>query len=256
MVVVLLAISLHGTAIRAAAQDPAISHGRLAGRMVDTVGAPLQGGDISVRLIPDASTPSHQSISRHVAAQADGTFEFARLPAGRYVVRALLVGMAPVDDTVAVRGGETTKLQLRMAASIVERHARERRALADDVPQPTLTFTTRDIDPRTCPASREAAVTVQGDTITVTGCATFPAMGHGLKAHVARYGSTLVLDLMPQAPDELLSIASGLTYEARIHVPTRGAYTLHVRMNIQARDLDSYPVARRIVDTTTGTVSR
>src|SRR5690349_13172301 len=69
------------------------SNGTIIGRVLDTQGAPLQGATVSL-----AGTP------RGAIVRSDGSFRLTA-PAGRYEIRARLLGYTPRSDSVTVSAG-------------------------------------------------------------------------------------------------------------------------------------------------------
>src|SRR5689334_13438849 len=86
------------------------SNGTIIGRVLDTQGAPLQGATVSL-----AGTP------RGAIVRSDGSFRLTA-PAGRYEIRARLLGYTPRSDSVTVNAGSdvTKSFTLDRAATSIE----------------------------------------------------------------------------------------------------------------------------------------
>jgi hypothetical protein len=231
------------------AQVPAGTRsGRLAGEIGDTAGRRLPGAHITIELVQDPKTPSNLRFApRSTTADSTGRFAFDSLPAGRYAIRSLMIGLRRWQDTVSVASGRPTKLSIRMSEDLVTRLYRENQALNAASWQPVLIFTeSSDVPP--CPTNLQASVTLAGDTIVVTGCEFFGHVGPTLVGGVHRYGFTIVLDVVPIESGETGAIVSERRYRAKILVPEPARYVLYVRLNIMSRTLDSELVTTRIVD--------
>src|SRR3954463_9725515 len=72
------------------------STGTVSGRVVDSQGTPLQGATISLA-----------GTNRGAIARSDGSYRLTA-PAGRYEIRARLLGYTPRADTIVVSAGGTT----------------------------------------------------------------------------------------------------------------------------------------------------
>ncbi|MBK9034288.1 MAG: carboxypeptidase regulatory-like domain-containing protein [Myxococcales bacterium] len=97
------------TGVAGGGAAPAPALGRLEGRVHDAAGAPVADAVIHV----DADGQE----ARTVSARADGTFELADVAPGDYDVAAAGPGFVPGrDDGVAVRAGETTRVDLTLTA--------------------------------------------------------------------------------------------------------------------------------------------
>ena len=99
------ALALAGTARPLRAQD---STGTLAGRVTADAGGPLGGATIFV-----------VGTQRGGLTRNDGSYR-VQLPAGRYVVRARLIGYAARVDTVDVAAGETATRDFVLARSTTQ----------------------------------------------------------------------------------------------------------------------------------------
>src|SRR5690242_2328897 len=86
------------------------SNGTIIGRVLDTQGAPLQGATVSL-----AGTP------RGAIVRSDGSYRLTA-PAGRYQIRARLLGYTPRADSVTVTAGNdvTMSFTLERAATSIE----------------------------------------------------------------------------------------------------------------------------------------
>jgi iron complex outermembrane receptor protein len=78
------------------------SNGTVRGRVVGPTGDALSGASISVT-----------GTQRGTVARTDGSYQF-NLPAGRYELRARLIGYAERSDSVTVTGGTTTTKNFRV----------------------------------------------------------------------------------------------------------------------------------------------
>lgn len=83
--------------------DAQTGHGAFTGRVVDSSGAVLQGA--KVQLDPTGLA---------VATDADGTFGFADIPAGKYKVAVSYVGFNSFATEVTVNAGETKSLEAKL----------------------------------------------------------------------------------------------------------------------------------------------
>src|SRR5882762_10910060 len=168
---------------------------RLAGEVSDTGGRRLGGAHVSIQLVQDARTASNRRFApRSTTADSAGHFSFDRLPAGRYAIRSLMIGMGRWQDTVQVDAGRSNNVSIRMGEDPATRWYRENEALNAASWQPVLIFTDEASDVPPCPRNLQASVTLAGDTIVVTGCEFFGQMGPTLRGGVNRYGSAIVLD--------------------------------------------------------------
>ena len=231
------------------AQIPAgTGSGRLAGEIGDTAGRHLHGAHVTIQLVQDPKTPSNLRFApRSTTADSAGRFAFDSLPAGRYAIRSLMIGLGRWQDTVSVAPGRSTNLSIRMTEDLGTRFYRENSALNAASWQPVLIFTeASDVPP--CPRNLQASVTLAADTIVVTGCQFFGHVGPTLRGGVHRYGSTIVLDVVPVESGETGAMVSERRYRAKILVPEPASYVLYVRLNIMSRSLDSELVTTRIVD--------
>ena len=86
------------------------STGTITGRVLDAQGAPLQGATVSL-----AGTP------RGAIVRSDGSYRLSA-PAGRYEIRARLLGYTPRSDSVTVSAGSgvTKSFSLDRAATSIE----------------------------------------------------------------------------------------------------------------------------------------
>ena len=91
-----------------AAPASAQTWGEIAGRIIDPDGEPLPGASVLV-----------EGTSFGTNARADGRYDF-RIPEGTYPVRVSFVGFATVRDTVAVRRGATTTLNVTLEPAVGE----------------------------------------------------------------------------------------------------------------------------------------
>jgi hypothetical protein len=221
---------------------------RLAGQVSDTAGRGLRGAHVSIQLIQDVRTPSnHRFAPRSTTADSAGRFGFDRLPGGRYAIRSLMIGLARWQDTVQVEAGRSTDVAIRMSEDPTTRWYRENEALNAASWQPILIFTEHDSDVRSC-STNVQAVTLVGDTIVVTGCEVFGHVGPTLRGGVHRYGSAIVLDVVPVESIDIAAMMTARRYRAKILVREPASYVLYVRLNIASRTLDSELVTTRLVD--------
>src|SRR4051812_12533012 len=100
-ILVVLGLSAHSVIL------PAQSTGTISGRVVDAQGGPLQGAAVSLA-----------GTTRGAIARSDGSYRLTA-PAGRYEIRARLLGYTPrVDSITVTAGGRTTKaVTLQRAAT-------------------------------------------------------------------------------------------------------------------------------------------
>ncbi|MFL5616020.1 MAG: TonB-dependent receptor [Gemmatimonadaceae bacterium] len=86
------------------------STGTVSGRVLDAQGAPLQGASISLA-----------GTNRGAIARSDGSYRLTA-PAGRYEIRARLLGYTPRADSVTIRAGSdvTESFRLERAATSIE----------------------------------------------------------------------------------------------------------------------------------------
>jgi hypothetical protein len=165
-----------------------------------------------------------------------------------------MIGLGRWQDTVFVDAGHFKSVSIRMSEDVSTRLYRENDMLNAAFWQPVLIFTDEASDVPPCPQNLQASVALARDTIVVTGCEFF---GHGwpnLRGGVNRYGSTIVLDVVPIESAETGAIVVERRYRAKILVREPARYVLHVRLNIMSRTLDSELVTTRIVDLVRGTV--
>jgi iron complex outermembrane receptor protein len=103
-ILVALGLSAHSALLRAQ------STGTISGRVVDAQGGPLQGATVSLA-----------GTTRGAIARGDGSYRLTA-PAGRYEVRARLLGYTPRADSITVTaGGDVTKsFTLERAATSIE----------------------------------------------------------------------------------------------------------------------------------------
>jgi hypothetical protein len=227
---------------------------RLAGEVSDTAGRRLGGAHVSIQLVQDALTASNRRFApRSATADSVGHFSFDRLPAGRYAIRSLMIGMRRWQDTVQVDSGRSTDVSIRMGDDLATRWYRENEALNAASWQPVLIFTDQDSDIRSC-ATSLVAVTLVADTIVVTGCEVFGQMGPTLRGGVNRYGSAIVLDVVPVQSIGIGEMMTARRYRAKIMVREPASFVLYVRLNITSRTLDSELVTTRYVDLVRHTV--
>jgi len=227
---------------------------RLAGEVSDTGGRRLRGAHVSIQLVQDARTASNLRFApRSTTADSTGHFSFDRLPAGRYAIRSLMIGMGRWQDTVQVDAGRSNNVSIRMGEDPATRWYRENEALNAASWQPVLIFTDQDSDIRSC-ATSLATVTLVADTIVVTGCEVFGQMGPTLRGGVNRYGSAIVLDVVPVQSIDIGEMMTARRYRAKILVREPASYVLYVRLNITSRTLDSELVTTRYVDLVRHTV--
>src|SRR5882762_3742571 len=227
---------------------------RLAGEVSDTGGRRLGGAHVSIQLVQDARTASNRRFApQSTTADSAGHFSFDRLPAGRYAVRSLMIGMRRWQDTVLVDASRSTDVSIRMGEDPATRWYRENEALNAASWQPVLIFTDQDSDPRSC-AGSPVAVTLVADTIVVTGCEVFGQMGPTLRGGVNRYGSAILLDVVPVQSIDIGEMMTARRYRAKILVREPASYVLYVRLNITSRTLDSELVTTRYVDLVRHTV--
>jgi hypothetical protein len=172
--------------------------GRIVGEIRDTAGRRLHGAHVAIQLVQGPRTPSNLRFApRSTNADSSGSFAFDSLPAGRYAIRSLMIGLGRWQDTIVVDAGRSTNVSIRMREDLSARLGRENDALNAASWQPLLIFTDEASDVPPCPSNLKASVTLVADTIVVTGCEFF---GHGwpnLRGGVNRYGSTIVLDVVP-----------------------------------------------------------
>jgi len=230
--------------------------GSLGGDVADTTGRRLQGAHVTIQLVQDpVITPSNLWFSpRSTSTDSAGRFTFDSLPPGRYAVRSLMIGLGRWQDTVSVDDAHPTTLSIRMAEDLLTRLYEENERLNEASWQPVLSFTDEASDAPPCPEDLRPSVTLAGDTIVVTGCEFF---GHGwpnLRGGVHRYGSAIVLDVVPVESAEYAAMVSERRYRAKILVGEHASYTLYVRLNIASRTLDSELVTIRTVDLVRRTV--
>jgi iron complex outermembrane receptor protein len=76
--------------------------GTVSGRVADLAGTPLQGTSVSL-----------VGTQRGALTRGDGTYRFSA-PAGRYAIRARLLGYAPRTDSVTVRAGGTATVNFTL----------------------------------------------------------------------------------------------------------------------------------------------
>ena len=113
------------------------STGTVTGRVVDPTGAPLQGAAVSLA-----------GTMRGAIVRSDGSYRLTA-PAGRYEIRARLLGYAPAADSVTVTAGsEVTKsFTLARAAtsleavSVIGTRGEERTVISAPVPIDVLSAT-------------------------------------------------------------------------------------------------------------------
>lgn len=241
----------------ASGQVPAGSFGRIGGEIRDTAGRRLQGAHVSIQLVQDPRTPSNLRFApRSTNTDGGGRFAFDSLPAGRYAIRSLMIGLGRWQDTVMVDTNRPTDLSIRMSEDVFSRLDRENQTLNAASWEPVLVFTDEASDVPPCPKDLQASVALVGDTIVVTGCEFF---GHGwpsLRGGVNRYGSTIVLDIVPVESRDVGAIVFERRYRAKILVREPARYVLYVRLNITSRTLDSELVTTRIVDLAQRTIER
>jgi len=228
---------------------------RLGGEISDTAGRRLQGAHVTIQLVQDPRTPSNLRFTpRSTTTDSGGRFAFDSLPPGRYAIRSLMIGLGRWQDTVLVEAGHSNSVSIRMSEDLSARLYRENDMLNTVFWQPVLIFTDEASDVPPCPKDLQASVTLARDTIVVTGCEFF---GHGwpnLRGGVNRYGSTIVLDLVPIESAGIGAIVFERRYRAKILVREPARYVLYVRLNIMSRTLDSELVTTRIVDLVRRTV--
>jgi hypothetical protein len=165
-----------------------------------------------------------------------------------------MIGMGRWQDTVLVEGSRATTVSIRMGESESMRFDRENATLNEASWQPVLIFTDEATDIPPCLPDSQASVSLVGDTIVVTGCEVFPHGFPNLRAAVSRFGSSVVLDVVPVHWSEIAAIVSERRYRAKILLREPARYVLHVRLNIMSRTLDSELVTTRIVDLVEHTV--
>lgn len=93
---------------------PHVGYGQTPGAVAGTVtsaetGAPLPSVNVAL-----------EGTERGTATDADGQFEIAQVPPGTYTLRASFVGYETAARSVAVRAGETTRLNLTLAPRFTE----------------------------------------------------------------------------------------------------------------------------------------
>ena len=227
---------------------------RLTGEVSDTAGRGLGGAHVSIQLVQDVRTASNRRFApRSTTADSAGHFSFDRLPAGRYAIRSLMIGMVRWQDTVQVDAGRSRDVSIRMGEGPATRWYRENETLNAASWQPALTFTDEDSDIRSCTTSL-AAVTLVADTIVITGCEVFGQVGPTLRGGVNRYGSAIVLDVVPVQSIDIGEMMTARRYRAKILVREPASYVLYVRLNITSSTLDSELVTTRYVDLVRRTV--
>ena len=223
--------------------------GRIGGQVSDTAGRRLQGAHVTIQLVQDSTTPSNLRVApRSTTADTAGRFAFDSLTPGRYAIRSAMIGLGRWQDTVRVDAARSTTVSIRMTEDVAARFYRETETLNAASWQPVLVFTDEATDVPPCPRNLQASVTLAGDTIIVTGCEFF---GHGwpnLRGGVHRYGSTIVLDVVPVEGTGIGAIVFERRYRAKILVREPASYILYVRLNIMSKTLDSELVTTRFVD--------
>lgn len=244
---VLVALSTRSSEVPAQATS---ALGRIVGTVADSAGHRLRGAHISIQLVQDpATTPSNLWFEpRSATADSSARFAFDSLPPGRYGIRSLMVGMGRWQDTVLVEESHTTTVAIRMGESEFMRLDRENATLNEASWQPVLIFTDEATDVPPCSPGLQASVSLAGDTIVVTGCEVFPHGFPNLRAAVSRFGSSIVLDIVPVDWSAIAAIVFERRYRAKILLREPARYVLHVRLNILSRTLDSELVTTRIVD--------
>ena len=87
---------------------PAAQTGRIAGRVVDSAGAPLAGAVVSVEGTPFRAT-----------AASGGSYDLRGIPVGTHTVRARLIGYASASASVTVQAGAETRKDFTLTRSAV-----------------------------------------------------------------------------------------------------------------------------------------
>jgi hypothetical protein len=226
--------------------------GRIAGEVSDTAGRPLQGARVAIQLVQRPDAPSNQYVSpRFSVTGPEGRFAFDSLSAGRYAIRVTMVGLGRRLDTVTVQRGRPTTWSIRIKEDVATRLYREQQQLVHASWHPTLSFTDEASDVPPCGGGvglRPPTVTLSADTIVVTGCEIFPHGWPRLVGRASRYGPDIVLDVVPVDDGQIGNVIFERRYRAKIVVPERARYVLHVRLNITSRTLDSELVTSQVVD--------
>src|SRR4051794_26396716 len=103
-ILVVLGLSAHSVIL------PAQSTGTISGRVVDAQGGPLQGAAVSLA-----------GTTRGAIARSDGSYRLTT-PAGRYEIRARLLGYTPRADSITITAGSdvTKSFTLERAATSIE----------------------------------------------------------------------------------------------------------------------------------------
>jgi hypothetical protein len=172
----------------------------------------------------------------------------------------MMFGLGRWQDTVMVDILRPTDLSIRMgedeALEALARMFTELETLNAATWQPILIFTDEASDVPPCPRDLQASVTLVGDTVVVTGCEFFGSGFPNLRGSVNRYGSRIVLDIVPVASGLTAAVVFERRYRAKILLRERARYVLYVRLNIASRTLDSELVTTRVVDLAQGTIER
>ena len=86
--------------------------GTLAGRVTGASGGPVEGATVT-------ATPAEGGEARRARTDAGGAWRIARLPAGRYVVRASRIGFNAAEREAAVAAGAEARVDLRLEEETV-----------------------------------------------------------------------------------------------------------------------------------------
>ena len=96
--------------VLALAQVPS---GSLGGTVLDESEAAIQGAKVSVK-------NQDTALQRSVTSGTDGTFLVAGLPPGSYEVRAEAKGFRTLVQTVTVRTGNSSRVELQLPIGVLE----------------------------------------------------------------------------------------------------------------------------------------
>jgi hypothetical protein len=229
-------VLLYAPAAIAQARAADTTFGRIAGEVRDSTRRPLEGARVFIQLVQHPDTPSDLYVIPRLAVTGpEGRFAFDSVSAGRYVIRVIMGSLGRRFDTVTVHRGQLTTWSIRMKEDVATRLYRERQHLVRASWQPTLSFTDEANDAPPCRrevGASSATVTLSADTIVVTGCEVFPEGWPRLVGRASRYGTDIVLDVVPADDGQMGNVVFERRYRAKIVVPERARYGLHVRLNI------------------------
>ena len=148
------------------------AQGRVAGAVADAeTGAPVAGASLALEA-------GGRVLGR--AADAEGSFSFEAVPAGRVALRATALGYAPLDMAFAVGAGRTVRLDLRLrpsttttAALVVEARRSETATRADApvllVPQAVSVLPAGVLEGQAARSLADALRNVPGVSMRATG---------------------------------------------------------------------------------------